>query len=79
MNAEFASNVNWVVHMDWLVRDFHGYQTKRGSSYNVYLVKGAGKTALINTLKGPIPNASSGSRRSLLAGGGTDSGRRGTD
>ena len=53
MNTELAPNVNWVGYVDWPVRDFHGYQTKRGSSYNAYLVKGAGKTALIDTVKGP--------------------------
>lgn len=53
MNTELAKNVNWVGYVDWPVRDFHGYQTKRGSSYNAYLVRGEAKTALIDTVKGP--------------------------
>lgn len=54
MNTELAKNVHWVGYVDWPVRDFHGYQTKRGSSYNAYLVRGAAKTALIDTVKAPF-------------------------
>ena len=57
MNTELANNVNWVGYVDWPVRDFHGYQTKRGSSYNAYLVRGAQKTALIDTVKAPYADA----------------------
>ncbi len=53
MNTQLVPNVNWVGYVDWPVRDFHGYQTKRGSSYNAYLVQGAAKTALIDTVKAP--------------------------
>lgn len=53
MNTELVKGVNWVGYVDWPVRDFHGYQTKRGSSYNAYLVQGAEKVALIDTVKGP--------------------------
>lgn len=54
MNTELANKVNWVGYVDWPVRDFHGYQTKRGSSYNAYLVQGEAKVALIDTVKGPF-------------------------
>ena len=54
MNTELAKHVHWVGYVDWPVRDFHGYQTKRGSSYNAYLVRGAAKTALIDTVKAPF-------------------------
>lgn len=54
MNIELVKDVNWVGYVDWPVRDFHGYQTKRGSSYNAYLVKGADKVALIDTVKAPF-------------------------
>ena len=30
--------VYWVGAIDWAVRDFHGYETPRGTSYNNYLV-----------------------------------------
>ncbi|MDO5463182.1 MAG: FprA family A-type flavoprotein [bacterium] len=53
MNTELVKNVHWVGYVDWPVRDFHGYQTKRGSSYNAYLVKGEAKIAVIDTVKAP--------------------------
>lgn len=53
MNTELVKQVHWVGYVDWPVRDFHGYQTKRGSSYNAYLVQGAEKVALIDTVKAP--------------------------
>lgn len=36
--------------VDWNVRDFHGYTTRRGSSYNAYLIQDE-KTALVDTVK----------------------------
>lgn len=53
MNTELCKGVHWVGYVDWPVRDFHGYQTKRGSSYNAYLVEGSEKIALIDTVKAP--------------------------
>ncbi|MEG1479553.1 MAG: FprA family A-type flavoprotein [Kiritimatiellia bacterium] len=53
MNTELTRNIHWVGYVDWPVRDFHGYQTKRGSSYNAYLVQGSEKSALIDTVKAP--------------------------
>ncbi len=52
MNTELAHGVNWVGYIDWGVRDFHGYRTERGSSYNAYLVE-AERTALIDAVKAP--------------------------
>ncbi len=52
MDTELAQGINWVGFVDWNVRDFHGYRTERGSSYNAYLVQDE-KTALIDTVKGP--------------------------
>ena len=45
-----AENINWVGVVDWNIRDFHGYTTRRGSTYNAYLVKDE-KTALVDTVK----------------------------
>ncbi|MGD6810225.1 MAG: FprA family A-type flavoprotein [Candidatus Bathyarchaeia archaeon] len=45
--------VFWVGVVDWNLRDFHGYVTKRGTSYNAYLVKDE-KTALVDTVKAPF-------------------------
>jgi flavorubredoxin len=51
MNS-ICDNVAWVGYVDWNVRDFHGYETNRGSTYNAYLVRDE-KTALIDTVKSP--------------------------
>ncbi len=50
MNTELCDNIDWVGYIDWGVRDFHGYRTERGSTYNAYLVRDD-KTALIDTVK----------------------------
>jgi flavorubredoxin len=39
--------------VDWGVRDFHGYLTGRGTTYNAYLVM-ANKVALIDTVRAPF-------------------------
>lgn len=48
--VEVARGVFWVGAVDWNVREFHGYSTHRGTTYNAYLVKGE-KTALVDTVK----------------------------
>lgn len=52
MDATLRENIFWVGYVDWTVRDFHGYHTNRGSTYNAYLVCDE-KTALIDTVKAP--------------------------
>ncbi len=52
MNVSLSDGIDWVGYTDWTIRDFHGYSTKRGSSYNAYLVRDE-KTALIDTVKAP--------------------------
>jgi flavorubredoxin len=42
--------VNWVGTVDWNIRDFHGYNTNRGSTYNAYLIRDE-KTVLVDTVK----------------------------
>jgi flavorubredoxin len=49
-----SDHVTWVGAVDWNLRDFHGFDTPRGSTYNAYLVQGADKTALIDTVKTPF-------------------------
>ncbi len=51
MDTKLTDNVFWVGFVDWSVRDFHGYTTERGSTYNAYLVKSK-KVALIDSVKG---------------------------
>lgn len=50
MHSQLAEGINWVGAIDWNIRDFHGYETRRGSTYNSYLVQGE-KTALVDTVK----------------------------
>lgn len=51
--AKVTDNVYWVGAVDWVVRDFHGYSTRRGTTYNAYLVL-ADKITLIDTVKAPF-------------------------
>jgi anaerobic nitric oxide reductase flavorubredoxin len=48
--VSLAEGINWVGVVDWNIRDFHGYVTRRGTSYNAYLIQDA-KTALVDTVK----------------------------
>jgi flavorubredoxin len=50
-----AEGINWVGVVDWNIRDFHGYVTKRGSTYNAYLIQDE-KTALVDTVKHTFSN-----------------------
>jgi len=50
MQTHLATDVFWVGFIDWNVRDFHGYTTSRGSTYNAYLVM-AEKAVLVDTVK----------------------------
>ena len=49
---ELAKNVYWVGAIDWTIRDFHGYSTYRGTTYNAYLIIDE-KITLIDTVKKP--------------------------
>lgn len=49
-----TDSINWVGAIDWNLRDFHGFETPRGSTYNAYLVKGEDKVALVDTVKVPF-------------------------
>jgi len=48
-----SEHVYWVGAIDWTIRDFHGYTTPHGSTYNAYLVM-ADKITLIDTVKKPF-------------------------
>ena len=48
--VKIAENINWVGVVDWNIHDFHGYITRRGTSYNSYLILDK-KNALIDTVK----------------------------
>jgi flavorubredoxin len=49
-SLEIKNNIFWVGAIDWNVRDFHGYSTYKGTTYNAYLVKDE-KIALFDTVK----------------------------
>ena len=48
--TEIKENVFWVGAVDWDIRDFHGYSTEKGTTYNAYLVLDE-KVALFDTVK----------------------------
>jgi len=50
-----ANNIYWVGVIDWNVKNFHGhtYTTKRGTTYNAYLILDD-KVALVDTVYGPF-------------------------
>ena len=55
MSKIITNNITWVGKVDWELTMFHGNElsTKRGSSYNAYLVRGLKKTVLLDTVWGP--------------------------
>lgn len=50
---KISERVYWVGAIDWALRDFHGYATTRGSTYNAYLILGS-EPILIDTVKKPF-------------------------
>ena len=55
--VEIKKDIYWVGALDWNIRDFHGYSTPKGTSYNAYLVIDE-KIALFDTVKKPFKNKS---------------------
>ena len=51
--VKITDRVWWVGAIDWAIRDFHGYLTSRGTTYNAYLVL-ADKITLLDTVKAPF-------------------------
>jgi len=51
--VQITDHVYWVGAIDWSIRDFHGYLTSRGSTYNAYLVLGE-KNTLVDAVKAPL-------------------------
>jgi flavorubredoxin len=50
---EIKKDIYWVGALDWNIRDFHGYSTPKGTSYNAYLVIDE-KITLFDTVKKPF-------------------------
>ncbi|MBO5723422.1 MAG: FprA family A-type flavoprotein [Lentisphaeria bacterium] len=51
--VKISEKVYWVGAIDWNLREFHGYRTGRGSTYNAYLIL-ADKITLVDTVKAPF-------------------------
>ncbi len=51
--VKITDKVWWVGAIDWNLKEFHGYHTHRGTTYNAYLVLGE-KPMLIDTVKAPF-------------------------
>lgn len=51
--VKISDRVYWVGAIDWTVRDFHGYSTEFGTTYNAYLILGD-KVTLIDAVKAPF-------------------------
>ncbi len=48
--VEISKGIYWLGVIDWHIRDFHGYSTYQGSTYNSFLIMDE-KIALIDTVK----------------------------
>ena len=51
--VELKKGIYWVGAIDWNVRDFHGYSTPAGTTYNAYLILDD-KNVLVDTVKAPF-------------------------
>ena len=51
--TEITEGIHWVGAIDWNIRNFHGYITHRGTTYNAYLIVDE-ETALVDTVKAPF-------------------------
>lgn len=63
--VEIKDSVYWVGVIDWNIRDFHGYSTPAGTTYNAYLVMDE-KVTLFDTVKKPFKGALLDNIRSLI-------------
>ncbi len=48
--VEIKKDIYWVGALDWNIRDFHGYSTYKGTTYNAYLIMDE-KVTLFDTVK----------------------------
>jgi flavorubredoxin len=48
--VELKKDIYWVGAIDWAIRDFHGYEIPRGTSYNNYLIMDS-EVTLVDTVK----------------------------
>ncbi len=62
---EIKKNIYWVGAVDWNVRDFHGYQIPKGTTYNAYLLMDE-KITLFDSVKKPFKNTLVNNIRKLI-------------
>ncbi|NLI33108.1 MAG: FprA family A-type flavoprotein, partial [Deltaproteobacteria bacterium] len=62
---EVKKNIYWVGAVDWNVRDFHGYQVPKGTTYNSFLVLDE-KVTLFDTVKKPFKSDLMANIRKLI-------------
>jgi flavorubredoxin len=63
--VEIKPGIHWVGAIDWAVRDFHGYITPNGTTYNNYLILDKHVT-LVDTVKHDFADYTIDSIRSLV-------------
>ena len=49
-SVEIKQEIYWVGGIDWDIKNFHGYLTPRGTTYNAYLILDD-KITLVDTVK----------------------------
>jgi len=49
-SIEIKKNIHWVGAIDWNLKEFHGYLTQKGSTYNAYLIIDE-KVVLVDTVR----------------------------
>ena len=62
---KISDHVYWVGAIDWTIRDFHGYTTPHGSTYNAYLIM-AEEVTLVDTVKAPFKDEMLGRIKSVV-------------
>lgn len=69
--VNLAEGIYWVGAIDWNLRDFHGYHTPRGTTYNSYLIVDE-KITLVDTVKAPFFEEMLGRIREIIDPGKID-------
>jgi flavorubredoxin len=62
---EIKPDIYWVGAVDWAVRDFHGYVTPRGTTYNNYLINDK-QVTLVDTVKHTFAGTSIANIQSVI-------------
>ncbi|NOY39071.1 MAG: FprA family A-type flavoprotein [Nitrospirae bacterium] len=62
--VEIKPDIYWVGAIDWAVRDFHGYVTPNGTTYNNYLILDS-EVTLVDTVKHDFADIGIGNIREL--------------